>query len=89
VHWKTIDRYATDYQEMKSRMGVSFELTPDNILKAQLEAWRRVAQQRSSENRLFARGLESQQMFARRVVAYQLESTVSQQMAYDFWYGKK
>jgi TRAP-type mannitol/chloroaromatic compound transport system substrate-binding protein len=89
VHWKTIDRYATDYQEMKSRMGVSFELTPDNILKAQLEAWRRVAQQRSSENRLFARILESQQMFARRVVAYQLESTVSQQMAYDFWYGKK
>ncbi len=89
VHWKTIDRYASDYQEMKTRMGVKFETTPDSVLQAQLEAWRRVAQIRAAENRLFAKILDSQQAFARRVLGYQLQATVSQQMAYDYWYGRK
>lgn len=89
VHWKTLDRYSSDYQEMKTRMGVKFNLTPDSVLRAQLEAWQRVAKAKAAENPLFAKILESQQTFARRVVGYQLDSHLSSQMAYDFWHGKK
>lgn len=87
MSWKAADRFANDYHEMRARMGVTFTKTSDDILRAQLEAWRKVAQLRSAENPMFATILRSQQAFAKRTVAWQLESTVSQQMAYDFWYG--
>ncbi len=87
--WKTADRYATDYYEMRNRMGVRFVKTPDSVLRAQLEAWRRVVQARSAENPLFDKIFQSQQEFARRAAGYQLDASVSQSMAYEFWYGKR
>ncbi len=87
--WKSADRFATDYHEMRSRMGVRFVKTPDSVLRAQLDAWRRVVQIKSAENPLFGKILQSQQEFARRAVGYQLDASVPQSMAYEFWYGKR
>ena len=87
--WKAADRYASDYHEMRSRMGVRFVRTPDNVLRAQLDAWRHVVQTKAAENSSFARILQSQQEFARRAVGYQLAAASPQAMAYEFWYGKR
>lgn len=89
MSWKAADRYANDYHEMRTRQGVKFVRTPDEVLRAQLAAWKRVVQAKSAENPLFADILRSQQDFARRAVGYHLDATVSQQTAYEFWYGKR
>lgn len=89
MSWKAADRFANDFHDMRTRMGVKFVRTPEDVLRAQLQAWRKVVQQRSATNPLFSEIVRSQQEFARRAVAWQLESTVSQQLAYEFWYGRR
>lgn len=87
--WKAADRFSADYHEMRSRMGVRFLKTPESVLTAQLEAWRRVVQTKSQENPDFARIFQSQQAFARRAAGYQVEAAAPLAMAYDFWFGKR
>jgi TRAP-type mannitol/chloroaromatic compound transport system substrate-binding protein len=89
MSWKSLDRFASDYHEMESRMGVRFERTPEDVLAAQLDAWRKVAETRSAENPMFATILQSQQEFARRTVGYQLGSQASQQAAFDQWFARR
>ncbi|HEU4621619.1 MAG TPA: TRAP transporter substrate-binding protein [Burkholderiaceae bacterium] len=89
LSWKTADRYAQDFHDMRTRMGVKFVRTPEEILRAQLVAWKRVVQIKSAENPLFAEIVRSQQEFARRAMGYQIEATVSQHTAYEFWYGRR
>lgn len=87
--WKSAERYAADYHEMRSRMGVHFERTPEDILTAQLSAWRRVAELRAEENPSFAAILQSQTEFARRTVGYQIETHVGQRAAFDAWFARR
>lgn len=88
MSWKAIDRYSRDYGEMASQSGVKFIKTPESVLKAQLQAWDRVAERRSRENPVFARVLESQRSFARRAVRWSLDTQVDETMAFEHFFGK-
>src|SRR6202045_1923846 len=65
---KAIDRYSKDYVELQTKDNVRFYKTPDSILKRQLEIFDQVIAKRAADNPLFTEILESQKVFAERVV---------------------
>jgi TRAP-type mannitol/chloroaromatic compound transport system substrate-binding protein len=89
MSWKAIDRYASDYQQMVVRQGVRFEITPDSVLQAQLEAWDRVTEQRSRENPMFRRVQESMRAFAGRAARWQGDTLVDYRMAWEHFFAPK
>ena len=86
--WKAMDRYSADYNEMKSKQGVKFVKTPNEVLQAQLKAWDVVIARKSAENAFFAKVLDSQKKWARRVVEWSDLTTVPNELAYKHYFGK-
>jgi TRAP-type mannitol/chloroaromatic compound transport system substrate-binding protein len=86
LSWKAADRFSTDYEEMRRKQGVRYYVTPDDILAAQLNAWRKIIAKESANSPIFRRIIESQMRFAKRVVGFENDLTPSSKMAYDFWF---
>jgi len=89
LRWKSIDRYSKDYIGMQTQDKVKFYKTPDAILQAQLIAYDKVTAKKSAENPLFKEILESQLLFAKRTVAWDMDYNVNRRMAYNHYFGKK
>lgn len=89
MSWKAAHRYSDDYEEMARRQGVRYYRTPDDVLQAQLAAWRRVLGREAEKNALFRKVMDSQMRFARRVVGYQVEAQPSTATAYEFWFSRR
>lgn len=87
LSWKASDRFSTDYEEMRRKQGVRYYVTPDDILKAQLNAWRKIIARESANSRIFKRIIDSQMRFAKRVVGFENDLTPSSKMAFDFWFS--
>ncbi|MCX7322909.1 MAG: C4-dicarboxylate ABC transporter [Hyphomicrobiales bacterium] len=87
MSWKAIDRYSKDYEEMQTKDRVRFYKTPDAILKRQLELYDEVAKKKAAENPLFAKILQSQLAFAKRVTQWEQDTVVSRRMAYTHYWG--
>lgn len=87
LSWKASDRFSTDYEEMRRKQGVRYFVTPDDILKAQLTAWRKIIARESANSRIFKRIIDSQMRFAKRVVGFENDLTPSSKMAFDFWFS--
>ena len=88
MQWKTLDVYSQKYEEMRDKRGVKFIETPPDILQAQLDAWDKVIAEKSAENPFFAKVLESQKAFMKRVVGYQMKFEVDPDIAYNHFFGK-
>lgn len=86
--WKSMDRMSTDLIEMQTKQSVRVIRTPRTILDAQLKMWDRVIAKHSAENPLFARIVASQKAWAKRVVYWQNEVTVSNELAYSHYFPK-
>ena len=90
MSWKAIDRYSTDYAEMKAKQGVKFYKTPNSILQAQLTSWDKIIAKKGSENPTFKKVNDSMKAFAQRACAWQNDTLVDYKMAYNhFFSGKK
>jgi len=87
MSWKAIDRYSSDYQQMRIRQGVRFEETPDSVLQAQLDAWDTVTEKKSRENPMFRRVQESMRAFAGRATSWQIDTLVDYKMAWEHFFG--
>jgi TRAP-type mannitol/chloroaromatic compound transport system substrate-binding protein len=85
MSWKAMDRYPRDLQVMETQYGVKVHQTPEPILKAQLEAWDRVIAKHSKDP-FFARVIESQKAWAKRVVGFQLRNEPSRELAYRHFF---
>ncbi|TXH32036.1 MAG: C4-dicarboxylate ABC transporter [Rhodospirillaceae bacterium] len=85
--WKAIDRYSKDYGEMRSKDGVKFYKTPDEILKKQLEVYDEVVKKKAAENPLFKEILESQIAFAQRTTQWEHDTITNRRMAFDHYFG--
>jgi TRAP-type mannitol/chloroaromatic compound transport system substrate-binding protein len=83
MSWKAIDRYTSDYIDMRLRQGVRFEPTPDSVLTAQLEAWDRVAERMANRHPAFARVQASMRTFAARAGGWRDATIVDHRMAWD------
>jgi TRAP-type mannitol/chloroaromatic compound transport system substrate-binding protein len=84
MSWKAMDRYSNDLAALKEA-GVKVHRTPDSVLQAQLAAWDSVIAAQSADP-FFAKVIESQKTWAKRVVGSQFELEVDQKMAYDHFF---
>jgi TRAP-type mannitol/chloroaromatic compound transport system substrate-binding protein len=84
MSWKAMDRYASDLAALKEA-GVKVSKTPDAVLQAQLAAWDTVIAAQSAEP-FFAKVVESQKAWVKRVVGTQFELEVDQNMAFDHFF---
>ena len=89
MQWKALDRYSKDYVELQTKDKVKFYKTPDAILQAQLKLWDEIIAKKSAENPLFKEIIESQRMFAERVVKWESDTLVNRRMAVNHFFGAK
>ena len=90
MSWKAIDRYSTDYNDMKANSGVKFYKTPDSVLRAQLAAWDKIVAAKEASNPMFKKVNASMKAFAQRAAGWQNDTLVDYKMAYNhFFAGKK
>ena len=83
-NWKFMDRNSQDYEAIKAS-GVKVYKTPRSVLKAQLEGWDAVVEKESSDP-FFAKVIESQKEWAKRVGNWNLDITVENQTAYNHYF---
>ncbi|MEY2620065.1 MAG: putative periplasmic component [Pseudomonadota bacterium] len=84
--WKAIHRNSQDYIELKTKDKVNFYKTPDSILQAQLNAWDKVTAEKSKENALFKKVMDSQRVFAQRAGSWQNDYMVDFKMAWNRYF---
>ena len=80
-----MDRYSTDLAALKEQ-GVAVHKTPDSLLDAQLAAWDKVIATLSADP-FFAKVIESQKAWTKRVVSLQFDMEVDQKKAYDHFFA--
>jgi TRAP-type mannitol/chloroaromatic compound transport system substrate-binding protein len=85
MSWKAMDRYSKDLQSMKETQGVQAHKTPDSVLDAQLASWDRVLANVTADP-FFAKVVESQKNWVKRVVGFQFEYEVDQKRAFDHFF---
>lgn len=86
--WKAADRDSADHARLRQRPGTRLLKTPPDVLRAQLNAWSALAARRSRDNPNFEKILKSQQAWARRAVAWSLDTSVDPRIAYDHWFAR-
>jgi TRAP-type mannitol/chloroaromatic compound transport system substrate-binding protein len=84
--WKAFDRYSNDLQGLQAEDGVTVRRTPQDVFAAQLDAWDQVVEQLSADA-FFARVIDSQREFAKRVSYYVLFNNVDTKLAYEHYFG--
>jgi len=89
MSWKSVDRYSNDYIELQTKDKVKFYKTPDAILQKELDVYDEIVARKSAENPMFKEIVESQKAFAKRAVAWDMDTNVSRRMAYNHYFGAK
>jgi len=87
MSWKYQDRYSTDLISLKEEFGVRVHRTPNDIMAAQLDAWDTVLERFVSEDPYFAKVVESQKTWAKRVGAYEITNAPDYTGAYIHYFG--
>ena len=83
-----MDNYSNDLQWLTTEAGVT--IAPHDarsILEAQLDAWDKVLPA-LMEDPFFAKVVESQKAWAKRVVYYDLYNAADYKLAYEHYFGK-
>jgi TRAP-type mannitol/chloroaromatic compound transport system substrate-binding protein len=86
--WKSMHRMSQDYIELQTVRKVNAYRTPKAILDAQLKAWDAVVKKRAAENPLFAKVVDSQKAWAKRVMYWHNSVQVDQRAGYAHHFGK-
>jgi TRAP-type mannitol/chloroaromatic compound transport system substrate-binding protein len=86
--WKSMHRMSQDFIELQTQAKVNVYRTPKPILDAQLKAWDAVIAKQSAENPLFAKVVQSQKAWARRVMYWHNSVQVDQRAGYSHHFGK-
>lgn len=81
-----MDNYSNDLQWLTTEAGVTLTRTDPSILKAQLDAWDKVLPG-LMEDAFFAKVVESQKAWAKRVVYYDLFNSADYRLAYEHYFG--
>jgi TRAP-type mannitol/chloroaromatic compound transport system substrate-binding protein len=77
-----MDAYSKDLQGLINEDGVNVRRTPDTVLRAQLDAWDKILPG-LLEDEFFARVVDSQKEWVKRVGYYEIANAVDTKMAYD------
>jgi TRAP-type mannitol/chloroaromatic compound transport system substrate-binding protein len=86
MSWKAQDRYSTDLIALQKEYGVKVHRTAQPIMDAQLDAWDKVLPQ-FLKDPYFAKVVESQKAWAKRVGSYELTNAPDYEGAYKHYFG--
>ncbi|MHB1004392.1 MAG: TRAP transporter substrate-binding protein [Chloroflexota bacterium] len=84
-----LDRNSKDLLTLVNDKGVTVVQTEPAILKEVLDAWEKVAAQKSSENPFFKKVLESQKAWAKRIVPFRRVAHPDYNFAADYYWSKE
>ena len=76
----------SDLVQALKEAGVAVHRTPDSLLDAQLAAWDKVIASLSADP-FFAKVIESQKAWVKRVVSLEFDMEVDQKKAYDHFFA--
>jgi len=85
--WNNTLRYADDLVKLKKKLGVKVHRTPDNVMAEQLKAWDVISEKFSKKDPFFKKVIESQKVYAKKVMAYLLLNQPDYTLAYKHHFG--
>ncbi|MET0085795.1 MAG: TRAP transporter substrate-binding protein [Sedimenticola sp.] len=86
MSWKAQHRYSNDLAALQKEHGVTVRRTPQSIMDAQLKAWDKVLP-KFMEDPFFAKVVESQKAWMKRVGAFELTNAPDYEGAYRHYFG--
>jgi len=86
--WHNTLRYADDLVKLKNKLGVNVYRTPDGVMQDQLKAWDVITDKFSNKDAFFKEVVESQKVYAKKVMAYLLLNQPDYGMAYRHHFGE-
>lgn len=86
-YWHNTLRYADDLINLKEKSGVNVYRTPDSVMAEQLKAWDVVVDRIANEDPFFAKVVESQKAYAKKVMNYLLLNQPDYGLAYKHHFG--
>jgi len=86
--WNNTLRYADDLVKLKNKLGVNVYRTPDSVMADQLKAWDVITAKFSKKDPFFKKVVESQKVYAKKVMAYLLLNQPDYGMAYRHHFGE-
>ena len=87
-YWGNTLGYADDLVRLKNKLGVNVYRTPDSIMQAQLDAWDIIVDKFNAKDPFFKKVVESQKVYAKKVMAYLLLNAPDYGMAYRHHFGE-
>jgi TRAP-type mannitol/chloroaromatic compound transport system substrate-binding protein len=85
--WNNTLRYADDLVKLKNKLGVNVYRTPDSVMADQLKAWDVITDKFSKKDPFFKKVVQSQKVYAKKVMAYLLLNQPDYTMAYKHHFG--
>ena len=86
-YWNNTLRYADDLISLQKDHGVNVYKTPDSVMAEQLKAWDIVVNRIAQEDPFFAKVVESQKMYAKKVMNYLHLNSPNYELAYKHYFG--
>ncbi len=86
--WHNTLRYADDLVKLKNKLGVNVYRTPDSVMADQLKAWDVITDKFSKKDPFFKEVVDSQKVYAKKVMAYLLLNQPDYGMAYKHHFGE-
>lgn len=87
-YWRYLELNSKALEQLETEKGVTVHVTSREILKAQLAAWDRVFEKRGKDP-FFAKVLESQKAWAKRVLGLKARINPPEEVALEHYWGKK
>jgi TRAP-type mannitol/chloroaromatic compound transport system substrate-binding protein len=87
--WTAMDNYSRDLQVLISKHKVNVIRTPKPIMAAQLAAWDKITPRLSKEDPFFAKVVESQKAWAKRVAYYMFLNEADYKLGYEHIFKTK
>jgi TRAP-type mannitol/chloroaromatic compound transport system substrate-binding protein len=88
-YWTAMDNYSRDLQDLIGKHKVNVIRTPRSIFQAQLAAWDVITPKLSAEDPFFAKVVESQKAWAKRVGYYHFLNDADYKMGYEHIFKTK
>jgi TRAP-type mannitol/chloroaromatic compound transport system substrate-binding protein len=88
-YWTAMDNYSRDLQTLIGKHKVKVTRTPQSIFKAQLEAWDVVTKKLEAEDPFFAKVVESQRQWAKRVAYFGFLNEADYKLGYEHVFKTK
>jgi len=88
-YWRYLELNSKALEEMETKRGVRVVRTSREILRAQLSAWDRVFERHRRKDPFFARVLDSQKAWARRVLSLKARINPPEEIAIEHYWGRR